>query len=127
MSDNIIPVPFSADSDTPQVKTTEIPESIKELLENPIKTLETLNKVEMQIDFKLKSLKPEIERLTSEIGQNCSEEVMSIVNRIVGAESLDTLDKIGLELDTMIEGHKKDALDILSANPDLIEYIEQFK
>ena len=127
MSDNIIPVPFSAESDTPQVKTTEVPESIKELLENPIKTLETLNKVEMQIDFKLKSLKPEIERLTSEIGQNCSEEVMGIVNRIVGAESLDTLDKIGLELDTMIEGHKKDALDILSANPDLKEYIEQFK
>ena len=127
MSDNIIPVPFPTESDMSQVKTTEIPESIKELLENPIKTLETLNKVEMQIDFKLKSLKPEIERLTSEIGQNCSEEVMSIVNRIVGAESLDTLDKIGLELDTMIEGHKKDALDILSANPDLIEYIEQFK
>ncbi len=127
MSDNIIPVPFPTESDMSQVKTTEIPESIKELLENPIKTLETLNKVEMQIDFKLKSLKPEIERLTSEISQNCSEEVMNIVNRIVGAESLDTLDKIGLELDTMIEGHKKDALDILSANPDLIEYIEQFK
>ena len=127
MSDNIIPVPFPTESDISQVKTTEIPESIKELLENPIKTLETLNKVEMQIDFKLKSLKPEIERLTSEISQNCSEEVMNIVNRIVGAESLDTLDKIGLELDTMIEGHKKDALDILSANPDLIEYIEQFK
>ena len=112
MSDNIIPVPFPTESDMSQVKTTEIPESIKELLENPIKTLETLNKVEMQIDFKLKSLKPEIERLTSEISQNCSEEVMNIVNRIVGAESLDTLDKIGLELDTMIEGHKKDALDI---------------
>ena len=127
MSDNIIPVPFPTESDTPQVKTTEVPESIKELLENPIKTLETLNKVEMQIDFKLKSLKPEIERLTSEISQNCSEEVMNIVNRIVGAESLDTLDKIGLELDTMIEGYKKDALNILSANPDLIEYIEQFK
>ena len=127
MSDNIIPVPFPTESDMSQVKTTEVPESIKELLENPIKTLETLNKVEMQIDFKLKSLKPEIERLTSEISQNCSEEVMNIVNRIVGAESLDTLDKIGLELDTMIEGHKKDALDILSANPDLIEYIEQFK
>ena len=119
MSDNIIPVPFPTESDMSQVKTTEVPESIKELLENPIKTLETLNKVEMQIDFKLKSLKPEIERLTSEISQNCSEEVMNIVNRIVGAESLDTLDKIGLELDTMIEGHKKDALDILSSTTQL--------
>ena len=38
MSDNIIPVPFPTESDTPQVKTTEVPESIKELLENPIKT-----------------------------------------------------------------------------------------